>query len=249
MFFLLPLIGAAVGAVAGACISHANGDKNRQLSKHHRQVANKLSTDYSNLQKRHHELANNTKKQVKEQSSLNQQHINELTRKHAVDETEKDLLRLTIRLQQSLYILMWNIDENPTKESLSGFEQAVLVTNKVLLELKEEIIEVPVEYFSRNLERSRKIGTRHPLESIQGNNYPIKQCQKCGRQNRICPHDDNHSPICGNCKSRLAGEIIESEPPDIKIEPTIILKNRELIQISDLEFSGTFANYSSRQGG
>jgi gas vesicle protein len=236
MFFLFPLIGAAVGAVAGAYVAHAGGEKERQSSKHHREVANELSTKYSNLQKKYDELADTTKRQVKEQANLSQQYINDLTRINAQNEAEKDLLRLAIRLQQSLHNLMLDIDEQPTKESLLKFEQAVLATNTVLFKLKEELFEVPTTYFSRNSERAEAIEGKYTGQVIQGNIYPVEKCHKCGTQNRIRYHKTNLDPICGNCKHRLTEEVIH--PKTVQFE-----EDRESIKTPERDFSGTFATY------
>jgi gas vesicle protein len=236
MFFLFPLIGAAVGAVAGAYVAHAGGEKDRQSSKHHREVANELSTKYSNLQKKYDEFADTTKRQIKEQASLSQQHIDDLTRINAQNEAEKDLLRLAIRLQQSLHNLMLDIDEQPTKESLLKFEQAVLATNTVLFKLKEELFEVPSAYFSRNLERVEDIEGKYTRQVIQGNIYPVEKCRKCGAQNRIRHHKTNLDPICGNCKHRLIEEVIHPKIVQFK-------EDRESVKTPDRDFSGTFATY------
>ena len=209
MLFLL--IGAAVGAVAGACIAYASDEDDRQSSKHQRQVANRLTTDYSNLQKRYDNLADKATKQVQEQATLDQQHIARLMRLNAQNEEEKDLLRLTIRLQQSLYNLMLDIEEEPSKESLTKFEQAILVTNTVLSKLNEELFQVSDTYFSHNLERVTKIEEERLVQSIKGSIYPIKQCRKCGKRNRVRPHSNNHSSICSDCRRRLAEEIIKTE--------------------------------------
>lgn len=145
MFFLLPLVGAAVGAAVGALVTHASGEKDRQSAEHHRKVANDLTNKFSNLEKRYNEYADKSKGQ-----------IDELTKQHALDEAEKDLLRLAIRLQQSLYMLMWDIDNKPTYDALIDFEQAVEATNRVLSELDEETIQIPNKYFSRNLTRVKR---------------------------------------------------------------------------------------------
>ena len=234
MFFLFPMIGAAVGAVAGAYVAHAGGEKDRQSSKHHREVANELSTKYSNLQKRYDNFADTAKKQAKEQANLYQQHINDLTRINAQNEAEKDLLRLAIRLQQSLHTLMFDIDEQPTKEALLKFEQAVLATNTVLFKLKEELFEVPLTYFSRNSERAEAIEGKYTGQIIQGNIYPVEKCHKCGTQNRIRHHKTNFDPICGNCKHRLTENVISAN---------IRQQDRESMQIPNQDFSGTFATY------
>lgn len=233
MFFLFSLIGAAVGAVAGAYVVHAGGEKDRQSSKHHREVANKLTVDYSNLRKKYNNLENTGKKETKEQSNLHQQHIDNLTRINARNEEEKDLLRLAIRLQQSLHNLMLDIDEQPTKESLLKFEQAVLATNTVLFNLKEELFEVPDTYFSRNLARTKVIAGKYTEQVIQGNIYPIEKCQKCGARNRIRHHKTNLNPICGNCKHRLIEEIVSpnTKQPD--------RESRQITDQYDRYFSGT----------
>jgi gas vesicle protein len=210
MFFLFPLIGAAVGAVAGAYVAHASGEKDRQSSRHHREVANKLTVDYSNLQNKYDGLANTAKKEAKEQSNLYQQRIDDLTRINALNEEEKDLLRLAIRLQQSLHTLMFDINEQPTKEALLKFEQAVLATNTVLFKLKEELFEVPIAYFSRNSERAEAIEGKYTGQVIQGNIYPVEKCHKCGTHNRIRHHKTNLDPICGNCKHRLTEDMISA---------------------------------------
>jgi gas vesicle protein/uncharacterized short protein YbdD (DUF466 family) len=233
MFFLFPLIGAAVGAVAGAYVAHASGEKDRQSSKHHREVANELSTKYSNLQKRYEDLSDVTKKQAKDKTN-HQQQIGNLTKINARNEEEKDLLRLAIRLQQSLHTLMFDIDEQPTKEALLKFEQAVLATNTVLFKLKEELFEVPAIYFSRNLKRTEEIEGTSTEQIIQGNIYPIEKCQNCGTQNRVRHHKSHLDPICGKCKHRLTDEINMTNIRQV---------DRESVQITDRDFSGMFATY------
>ncbi len=233
---LFVLIGAAVGAVAGAYVAHAVGEKDQQSSEHHRQVANKLTSDYLNLQKRYDELDRTNKNYIKEQANLNQQHIHDLTKKNASDEEEKDLLRLTIRLQQSLYNLMINIDEQPTKEALIKFEQAALATNTVLFKLKEELFQVPDTYFSRNLERIQSIEGKSIGQIITGNIYPIERCQQCGTQNIIRSLKDNFDPICGKCKHRLITETTSEN---------ISQQRRASMQISARKRSVTFATYES----
>jgi tetratricopeptide (TPR) repeat protein len=150
MIFLIPLvfgaIGVAVGAVAGAFTTHAAGEKDRQAAKHHRKVANELTEKYSALEKRYYEFAEESKKQ-----------ISDLTRQHALDEVEKDCLRLALRLQQHLLSLMQDIDGRPSKAALKSFRDAVDVTNKVLGELNEELIFIPSDYFIRNMVRARRL--------------------------------------------------------------------------------------------
>jgi hypothetical protein len=152
MFFLLPLVGAAVGAAVGALVTHAAGENDRQAAENHRKAANDLYTKYSDLEKRYNEYSDKSKKQ-----------IDDLTQQRALDEAEKDFLHLAIRLQQSLYTLMWNIDEKPTSEGLRDFSVAVKSTNKVLAALNEELICIPNKYFTRNFTRikRREIRTRN----------------------------------------------------------------------------------------
>ncbi len=142
MIFILPFvfgaIGAAVGAVAGAFTAHAAGEKDRQAAKHHRQVANELTDKYANLEKKYHEFADESKKQIKN-----------LTAQNLLSEIEKDCLRLAVRLQQNVIYLMWEIDREPTAETLNRFQAAVEQTNQVLNQLKEELIIVPNDYYER----------------------------------------------------------------------------------------------------
>jgi gas vesicle protein len=153
MFFLLPLIGAAVGAVAGAVATHAAGEKDRQKANHEREVANRLHNDYAKLQKKYHELEDESKQKIQDTKSNSQTRIDKLVQRQAEDEAEKSLLRLALRLQQSLYDLMHDIDRKPSNDSLKAFEAAVAATNRVLLELKEETIQIPNQYLERNLKR------------------------------------------------------------------------------------------------
>ncbi|MHC5727615.1 MAG: dynamin family protein, partial [Nostoc sp.] len=74
-----------------------------------------------------------------------------LTHQHALDEVEKDSLRLAVRLQHSLISLMWEIDRDPTEAALKGFVNAVELTNNVLCKINEELICVPSDYYARNL--------------------------------------------------------------------------------------------------
>lgn len=150
MVFIIPFVfgalGVAVGAVAGVFTTHAAGEKDRQAAKHHRTVANELVVKYADLEKRYNELADKSKQQILE-----------LTRQHALDEIEKDCLRLAVRLQQNLISLMWDIDREPTEIVLKQFMQAVELTNKVLLPLHEELIFVPGDYYARNLITAERI--------------------------------------------------------------------------------------------
>ncbi|NJK38990.1 MAG: hypothetical protein HC835_09210 [Oscillatoriales cyanobacterium RM2_1_1] len=144
--FAIGAIGLAVGAVAGAFSTHAFGEKDRQAAKHHRTVANELSEKYSALKQRYDELADKSQRQ-----------IDQYLRQKALDEVEKDGLRLVVRLQQSLISLMGEIDKEPAKASLTDFRNAVSMTNCILQELKEELIFVPSEYYIRNILRAREL--------------------------------------------------------------------------------------------
>ena len=145
MFFLLPLLGAVFGLVAGSLITRAAGEEDRQSAKYHREVANELMAKYSNLQGKYNQLEEKSKSQV-----------DYLTRQHALDESEKDLFRLVVRLQNSLYPLMWSIDDKPTRDSLDNFEESVKLINEILVKLDEEPIEISERYFSRNLGRIKR---------------------------------------------------------------------------------------------
>ena len=137
--FVFGAIGAAVGAVAGALVTHAVGESDRQAAKHHRTVANELTQKYAVLEKRYNELADASKKQILD-----------LTYQHALDEVEKDCLRLAVRLQQNLIALMLEIDKEPTETALKKFVQAVELTNHVLSQSNEELIYIPSDYYARN---------------------------------------------------------------------------------------------------
>ncbi|WP_292707663.1 MULTISPECIES: dynamin family protein [unclassified Nostoc] len=138
--FVFGALGLAVGAVVGAFTTHAVGESDRQAAKHHRTVANELADKYTNLEQKYYELADKSKKQILG-----------LTRQHALDEVEKDCLRLAVRLQHSLISLMWDIDRDPTEAALKEFVNAVELTNNVLCKINEELICVPSDYYARNL--------------------------------------------------------------------------------------------------
>ncbi|MEH2411290.1 hypothetical protein [Nostoc sp.] len=138
--FIFGALGLAVGAVVGAFTTHAFGESDRQAAKHHRTVANELADKYTNLEQKYYELADKTKKQIPN-----------LTHQHALDEVEKDCLRLAVRLQHSLIDLMWDIDRDPTEAALKEFVNAVEFTNNFLCEINEKLICVPSDYYARNL--------------------------------------------------------------------------------------------------
>ncbi|MEH2055066.1 MAG: dynamin family protein [Nostoc sp.] len=103
-------------------------------------MANELADKYTNLEHKYYELADESKKQILG-----------LTHQHALDEVEKDCLRLAVRLQHNLISLMWDIDREPTEAALKGFVNAVELTNNVLCKINEELICVPSDYYARNL--------------------------------------------------------------------------------------------------
>ncbi|MEH2235927.1 hypothetical protein [Nostoc sp.] len=138
--FIFGALGLAVGAVVAAFTTHAVGESDRQAAKHHRTVANELADKYTNLEQKYYELADETERQI-----LN------LTHQHALDEVEKDCLRLAVRLQHSLIDLMWDIDRDPTEAALKEFVNAVEFTNNFLCEINEKLICVPSDYYARNL--------------------------------------------------------------------------------------------------
>lgn len=138
--FIVGALGLAVGAAVGAFTTHAVGEKDRQAAKHHKEVANELVEKYTNLEQKYYELDRISKNQ-----------ISNLTRQHALDEVEKDFLRLALRLQNSLISLMWAIDREPTEAALKEFSNAVKFTNNVLYQINEDLIFVPIDYYARNL--------------------------------------------------------------------------------------------------
>jgi|GEM_PF-576594 len=141
--FIFGAIGLAVGAVTGALTAHAAGEEDRQAASYHRTVANELVEKYANLEKQYYELADESQKQ-----------INDVTRQIALSEIEKDYLRLTVRLQQSLISLMWSIDRQPTIDALKQFMEAVDVTNDILCRISEELVSVPSDYYERNFTKA-----------------------------------------------------------------------------------------------
>lgn len=186
MIFIIPLIfgaiGAAVGAVAGAFVTHASGESDRQAAQHHREVANELTNKFTALERRYHKLADQS-----------QQQIHELTRQRALDAVEKDCLRLAVRLQQHLLTLMQDIDREPVLDSLSCFKEAVEVTNAVLQELKEDLIFVPADYYVRNSLRAIKGEEQLPL--IAGKHSPKLSPSKKRRKNKPMNPQKEMTPV------------------------------------------------------
>ncbi|MEC4817538.1 MAG: hypothetical protein SAK29_30350 [Scytonema sp. PMC 1069.18] len=195
MIFIIPLIfgalGVAVGAVAGAFTAHAAGEKDRQAAKHHRQVANELTDKYGNLEKKYYEFADESKKQ-----------IHDLTRQHALDEVEKDCLRLAVRLQQNLIALMWEIDREPTADAINQFQAAVEQTNQVLEQLKEDLIIVPDDYYTRLVKAlaTSKATNSTQLNSVTGRNVLSVDLGRTSTKTCINCEPNNVVFICANVK-------------------------------------------------
>jgi tetratricopeptide (TPR) repeat protein len=142
---MLPLIMAvcgAAGAVAGAFITQAVNEKDRQAVKKYEKVNTELINKRNDLEKRYYQLSNSSKQQV-----------SDLNLKLAQSELEKDALYLAIRLQNELIALMNTIDRNPCLEILVEFKKAVAFTNHVLKELGENLVPISQDYFSRSLIR------------------------------------------------------------------------------------------------
>ncbi len=133
--FVFGALGAVVGVVAGSFTARAK-EKDKKAANHYRQLANELTEKYANLEKKYDELADESKKQ-----------INDLTSQQELGEVEKDSLRLAVQLQQNLLILMWEIDREPTTDTLKRFQAAVEQTNQVLEQLQEDLIVVPEDYY------------------------------------------------------------------------------------------------------
>lgn len=142
---MLPLIMAvcgAAGAVAGAFITQAANEKDKQAVKKYEKVNAELINKRNDLEKRYNELSDKSKQQ-----------ISDLNLKLAQSEIEKDALYLAIRLQNELISLMDTIDRNPSLEILVEFKKAIVFTNHVLKELGENVIPISQDYFSRTLVR------------------------------------------------------------------------------------------------
>jgi len=143
--FIMAGLGAAVGAVAGACFTHAAGEKDRQVAQYHRKVANKLTVNYSALEKRYQQLERESQREIKE-----------LTRIHARNEMEKDLLHLALQLQAHIIRLMHDVQLFPTIQALQELKQAVDCTNPILLKLQEEPVQFSYAYYVQVYEEAEK---------------------------------------------------------------------------------------------
>ncbi|MEH2255608.1 dynamin family protein [Nostoc sp.] len=203
--FIFGALGLAVGAVVGAFTTHAVGESDRQAAKHHRTVANELADKYTNLEQKYYELADKTKKQI-----LN------LTHQHALDEVEKDCLRLAVRLQHNLICLMWAIDREPTEAALKEFINAVELTNNVLCKINEELICVPSDYYARNFiaivqrriisMKPRNINNERMLMKLSSKNMPEHDFQET--YNRIRNTGDK---LLNYLKELRAGRLKEGD--------------------------------------
>ncbi len=152
MFFLLPLIGAAVGATIGAIIADDWAESDRAEARHHRQMENALTNKYSNLQKQYYEIADKSKELAEEQN-----------KKLAAMSLENSYLDLALELSCSLFVLSQDISKNPSYESLIQFREAVQQTNQVLLKLNKQPICISQDYFTKNfaeIERKKVAGVK-----------------------------------------------------------------------------------------
>jgi len=139
MFFLLPLIGAAVGATIGALVADSFAESDRAEAVHHRYMENALTNKYSNLQMQYNEMADSSKELAEEQN-----------RKLAVVSLESAYFDLALELSCSLFVLSQDISENPTYEALIKFQEAIQQTNQVLSKLDKQPIFISQDYFTKN---------------------------------------------------------------------------------------------------
>jgi len=149
MFFLLPLIGAAVGATIGAIVVDDWAESDREAARHHGEIEN---AKYSDLQKQFYEVADTGKELAKEQN-----------KKLAAMNLENSYLDIALELSCSLATLSQQISINPTYESLSKLKEAIEQTNKVLLKLDKQPISVSQDYSTKNfavLEKQKLSGGR-----------------------------------------------------------------------------------------
>lgn len=161
--FVFAALGAVVSAIVGSVTARAAREKDRKKANHHRQLANELTNKYAHLEKKYHDLADDNKKLINDFNQLN--HQGELNK------VEKDNLRLAVQLQQNLLILMWEIDTEPTTDTLKRFQAAVEQTNQVLEQLQEELIVVPEDYYES---LSTKIAATKPVNTVKSNNAVSK---------------------------------------------------------------------------
>lgn len=145
-FFLL---GAAAGAVAAALFSHSKNEPNRQKAEEYRRKAEYYEREAEYYKNNY----TNEKKQHGSYVAQSQDTVHDLSQKLAKTEEDKSGFRVVVRYQQDLISLMFDIDANPSREALREFHQAIFTINRVLVNLGEEQIAMPSDYFARNLAR------------------------------------------------------------------------------------------------
>ena len=141
--FIIGAIGAAVGAVAGISTAKAASEKYKQEAKHYRKTTDELSEKYSKLQKQYYELGDKSKAENKY-----------LTEKLAISEVEKDALHLVVELQNEIIQLIIAIDEYPSFSDIENLQKAILFTNLALAKFDKQLVVLPDNYISRNLNRA-----------------------------------------------------------------------------------------------
>jgi gas vesicle protein len=179
MFFLLPLIGAAVGATIGAIIADDWAESDRAEARHYRQMENALTSKYSDLQKQYYEIADKSKELAEEQN-----------KKLAAMSLENSYLDLALELSCSLFVLSQDISKNPSYKSLIQFREAVQQTNQVLLKLNKQPIYISQDYFAKNfaeIERRKVID----VKSEHFNNNDVRNLEVEYR--KILAADENAS--------------------------------------------------------
>ena len=141
--FIIGAIGAAVGAVAGISTAKAASEKYKQEAKHYRKIADELSDKYSKLQKQYYELGDKSKAENKG-----------LIDKLAISEVEKDALHLVVELQNEIIQLIIAIDEYPSFFDIENLQKAISFTNLALAKFDKQLVVLPDNYISRNLNRA-----------------------------------------------------------------------------------------------
>lgn len=146
MLLIIPIIYgviAAAGATIGAIAAHAAGEKDRSEAQYHRRIANQLSEERDKLEKKFIDISEKSKKEIRA-----------LTKQAALNETEKDLLRVCVLMHQELISLMVDIDKSPNYSVLVKLQEAVISTNMVLSQLRLSTIPISPDYFERNYRRA-----------------------------------------------------------------------------------------------
>lgn len=198
------LIGLAVGAACGAFSTYAVMDgtteENRQKAKRYEKQSKKFQERYQDLERKHIEYVDKSKEELSRKD-----------RKLAQLRLERDQHALIVELQQALYPLIFEIDQQPTKDRLDKLHLAVLQTNIVLDKFNLKQIEVPPGYYHRNYMRAYELDmhreltkTKHKASKSKDNESNlIIQCSICLKRNRVSTLKLNHQPICGYCKYKL----------------------------------------------